>query len=257
MRTLVVGDIHGSVKALHQVLEKSNFNPDSDRLVQLGDIADGWTETKECIDVLLDIEKQSLNSNKPIFIRGNHDVWVYDWILYGITPPVWIKQGGKATIESYRDSKTNQIYVNEEHKSFWRRQQDWFIDEKNRLFIHGGWRHIMGFPAGAQEKINAGTIARECHWNRSLLLTLRTASQLNTEHQLISDALKQFTEVYVGHTEIPGETPCPENIKNLWNLDTGCGSYGVLTIVDIDTKQYWQSDRSRSFYPITFRSEIK
>ena len=29
---------------------------------------------------------------------------------------------------------------------------------------------------------------------------------------------------------------------NVWNLDTGAGYGYKLTIMDIDTKQYWQSD---------------
>jgi serine/threonine protein phosphatase 1 len=38
MRTLVMGDIHGAHKALVQCLEKSGFNMEHDRLIQLGDI---------------------------------------------------------------------------------------------------------------------------------------------------------------------------------------------------------------------------
>jgi serine/threonine protein phosphatase 1 len=49
MRTFAVGDIHGSHRALLQVLERSGFNREEDRLITLGDICDGWPETKKCI----------------------------------------------------------------------------------------------------------------------------------------------------------------------------------------------------------------
>lgn len=41
MRTFVIGDIHGAYKALVQFLEHSGFDYDNDRLIPIGDIADG------------------------------------------------------------------------------------------------------------------------------------------------------------------------------------------------------------------------
>ena len=39
------------------------------------------------------------------------------------------------------------------------------------------------------------------------------------------------------------------NRCNVWNLDTGGGWLGKLTIMDIDTKQFWQSDFVYELYP--------
>lgn len=41
MATYVLGDIHGAFKALEQVLARSPFEPLEDRLIFLGDVADG------------------------------------------------------------------------------------------------------------------------------------------------------------------------------------------------------------------------
>ena len=35
---------------------------------------------------------------------------------------------------------------------------------------------------------------------------------------------------------------------NVWNLDTGGGYEGRLTIMDIDTKEFWQSDFVNTLY---------
>jgi serine/threonine protein phosphatase 1 len=35
---------------------------------------------------------------------------------------------------------------------------------------------------------------------------------------------------------------------NIWNLDTGAGYNGKLTIMDIKTKEYWQSDLVTELY---------
>ena len=50
-RTLVLGDMHGAKEALLQVLSLSKFDNELDRLIFLGDVADGWHEVPECVDI--------------------------------------------------------------------------------------------------------------------------------------------------------------------------------------------------------------
>jgi serine/threonine protein phosphatase 1 len=40
MRTLVIGDIHGGLRALHQIIERAHVTP-QDTLIFLGDYVDG------------------------------------------------------------------------------------------------------------------------------------------------------------------------------------------------------------------------
>lgn len=232
-KTFVIGDIHGSYRALKQVLEKSNFEYENDTLISLGDVADGWSEVPECVDELLKI-------TNLISIRGNHDVWVYDWFEKGLTPLIWTQQGGQATIDAY--IRTCKL-VEQSHKDFWKNQMDWYIDGENKLFIHGGWYYRDGFPDGAKYPVNAGTIAKECHWDRSLYESAESAHYTKNTFK----PLEQFKEVYIGHTAIAKHEPV--NVLNLWNLDTGAGWGGKLTIMNINTKEYWQSDFVHTLYP--------
>lgn len=240
-RILVIGDIHGSAKALTQCLDRANVTED-DVIIQLGDVADGWSETSECVDILLDLQK----TNECHFIRGNHDVWVYDWFNYGRQPIIWTTQGGDATIDSYIKS---QNIADLEHKKFWDNQKDYYIDNQNRLFIHAGWYYIFTtFEEGYKMPVNAGSIAKECHWDRDIWLGAKSGHRENS-----FKATKRFNEVYIGHTALTSKDlklpPQPQQACNVWNLDTGCGWNGVLTIMDIDTKEYWQSDFSKNLYP--------
>lgn len=235
MKKFVIGDLHGSNKALLQVLEKSGFDKESDLLISLGDIADGWNEVSECVDTLLSIKNL-------VAIRGNHDVWCYDWFEYGRTPLIWTQQGGKATMDSY--VRTGKL-TEDSHKSFWKNQIDYHIDDDNRLFIHGGWDYMEGFPRGAELPVNAGSIAKECHWDRSLLEGARSAfGDKNRPGKF--KALEQFKEIYIGHTAMNGQ---PKQFGNLWNLDTSAGWNGQLTIMDIDSKEFWQSDFTTVLHP--------
>lgn len=236
MKTFVIGDVHGNHRALLQCLEKSGFDKENDKLISLGDIADGWSEVSECVDELLSIKNL-------ICIRGNHDVWCYDWFEYGRTPLIWTQQGGQATMDGY--VRTGKL-VEQAHKDFWKNQVDYHIDDQKRLFIHAGWDYTEGFTRGAMLKVNAGSIAKECHWDRSLLMGAKSAFGKNNTKEGKFKALEEFKEVYIGHT---AENDGPNQYGNLWNLDTGAGWNGKLTIMDIDTKEFWQSDFATLLYP--------
>lgn len=243
-KTFAIGDIHGNNIGLLQCLERSGFNNETDTLIQLGDVADGWSETSECVDTLLSIRNL-------IAIRGNHDVWCHDWFEMGASPIFWTEQGGKATMESY--IRTGKI-ADSFHREFWKDQKDWHIDSQNRLFIHAGWDYTaLDFQLGASAKVNAGSIAKECHWDRSLLrgaksCSIRMATGRDGEYFPTEfKPLQEFKEVYIGHTAT--QSQLPENYLNLWNLDTGSGWFGKLTIMDIDSKEYWQADNSQKLYP--------
>lgn len=255
MRTLVVGDIHGGLRGLQQVLIKAGYDPDEDRIIFLGDYVDGWSENAETVEYLIGI-KNKANFNyegkpKTIFIRGNHDVWCHDYLHTGHQHYVWTMNGGQATIDSY----IREGHFTQEHRDFFKDLVNWYIDEENRLFVHAGWNHYNGFPEGAAElRTTVPSIypSMECQWNRTFLNEAASIDDIKKftkdDSELpIEKALKQFKEVYIGHT--PARSGVPENYLNLWNLDTAAGWDGRLTIMDIDTKEYWQSDSLPLLYP--------
>jgi serine/threonine protein phosphatase 1 len=67
-RTLVIGDIHGGLKALKQVLERAEVTT-NDTLIFLGDYVDGWSESPQVLDFLQELQK----THTFILLRGNHD----------------------------------------------------------------------------------------------------------------------------------------------------------------------------------------
>jgi serine/threonine protein phosphatase 1 len=38
-------------------------------------------------------------------------------------------------------------------------------------------------------------------------------------------------------------------MANIWNVDTGAAFKGPLTILDVDTKEFWQSESLPTLYP--------
>ena len=93
-RTFVIGDIHGGLKALLQVLNKLEVK-EEDTLIFVGDYVDGWSEAAQVIQFLIELSEKV----KCIFIKGNHDVWCENWLKTAIVEPLWYLHGGKETIE--------------------------------------------------------------------------------------------------------------------------------------------------------------
>src|SRR5688500_3405578 len=75
--TWVLGDIHGQYEALVQVLERSGFDSESDRLIFLGDVVDRGGRPFECIGELMKIRDK-------VLIRGNHDDNFYRYMVTGV-----------------------------------------------------------------------------------------------------------------------------------------------------------------------------
>lgn len=225
----VIGDVHGAHKALLQCFERSGFNYETDTLISLGDIADGWSEVPECVDELLKIKNL-------IPIRGNHDVWCWNWFTNGEHPVAWLMQGGQATMDAY--IRTGEL-MSRKHIDFWNNQIDYYIDGSNRLFVHAGFDLPDGFEKSKTNKTNIQN-ATSLHWTRDLAdLSKHSISLFERE------LLYEFNEIFIGHTAHNNNY---FNKYNIWNIDTGAGWKGVLTIMNVDTKEFFQSDNVLLLY---------
>lgn len=214
-RTLVIGDIHGRVKALRQVLSLAEANPKTDELVVLGDVADGDVTVRECFDELLKFNNLTL-------IRGNHDQWLLNWIESGVQPSIWFNQGGQHTLMSYGFKVKN---VPESHKNLLKNSRFFYVN-RDKLFVHGGL--TPGLPMEQQD-------SETLMWNRSII------------DYASNQPIPHWKKVFIGHTTtqfIGGAVTIttPLLLNNLVCLDTGAGWNGKLTLMDIDTFQFWQSD---------------
>ena len=136
MRIIAIGDIHGGLKALLQVLNKIEIQ-DDDKLLFVGDYVDGWSESAQVIQYLINLSK----TNTCVFIKGNHDVWCEEWLTYGIVNDVWLNHGGKGTIESYNGFSKEE---KSKHRDFFEEMLLYHIDSKKRLFVHAGFTSMHG-----------------------------------------------------------------------------------------------------------------
>ncbi|MBO3115696.1 serine/threonine protein phosphatase [Winogradskyella sp. DF17] len=235
MRTLVIGDIHGGLRALDQLLERAQVGF-TDNLIFLGDYVDGWSESAQVISRLIEASKH----NKCVFIKGNHDVWCEDWLRDGVANPVWVQHGGQETIESYKNTSDAEKKA---HLKFFNAMPLYHLDEQKRLFVHAGFTSMHG----VQREVSPKTF----YYDRTLWeMALTMDKRITKNSDLFPKRLTHYKEIYIGHTPtLYYHKYEPMNAANVWNIDTGAAFSGKLSALDIDTKEIFQSDTVMHLYP--------
>jgi len=170
-------------------------------------------------------------------------MWALDWMASGYidAPNIWVGQGGRATMDSYRTKwahldGVDEYFVPEEHIKLLRDSYAYY-KEDNNIFVHGGFN-----PAKPIEKQDVNDLV----WDRDLF------KSAHDKHYGGRKNLKfgKYDNIFIGHTTTETYNSLePLHYCNVYNLDTGAGWSGKLTIMNVDTKQYFQSDLTPSLYP--------
>ena len=235
MRTLAIGDIHSGLKALKQVLKRAGVNQD-DHLIFLGDYVDGWSEAVETVNFLIELNK----THNCTFISGNHDELCKSWLTKAKDNPLWFEHGGEATVNSYAhaDTLTKNLHID-----FYNNLNNYYLDSEKRLFLHAGFTNLKG--------VEFEYFSKTFYWDRTLWeLALSLNPNLSHDHKFYPKRLTNYAEIYIGHTPVTriGKTT-PQNAANVWNIDSGAAFKGPLSVIDVRTKEIWQSDPVYTFYP--------
>lgn len=234
MRTLVIGDIHGGLRALHQIMERAQVTQ-KDNLIFLGDYVDGWSQSPQVLDYLIELNTK----NSCIFIRGNHDELLLHWLKDNTDNLLWYDHGGEATVIAYEKISDR---TKQKHIEFLQSLKNFYLDEQQRLFIHAGFTNMNG--------VNYEYFSKLFYWDRTLWETaLALDKSMSSSDILYPKRLTLYNEIYIGHTPVSriGKNT-PVNKACIWNIDTGAAFKGPLTIMDIDTKEFWQSEPLNHLY---------
>jgi serine/threonine protein phosphatase 1 len=228
-RAYVVGDIHGRLDLLQELLAKIHAELQHDPapqtlLVFVGDLIDRGPSSAQVIERLRTYHREGI---RPVFILGNHEE-VLLRILGGETGPIasWLQFGGLQCLESYGATAASIMAASSEevvgivrsavpanHVEF----LESFMDScrfGDYLFVHAGIR-----PGVALED----QLQTDLRWIR--------------EPFLFDDSDHGFVVVH-GHT-ISEEV---EERANRIGIDTGAYRSGVLTAVAIEGAHRWLID---------------
>ena len=285
MRRLCVGDIHGCYDKLIDVLNRCNFS-DSDILYSVGDFTDRGTQNVKTLDFLMSLKNfkpvcgnhdlwnyeylhpripfthksfdgETISGTRPYIDRDTEECWV-KW------------NGGKYTEkEEYAQSEE------------WRNKVFHFledipyrIDLGDRVILHSvchtmfyNYADIPIDEITIKTLKSSGLIKYEVYddeiWSRSIIPACKGYLPLGQKKEASAEELAYYRKccdpVYngkkiyiIGHT--PLEHPFFDRELGIIGIDTGSfcnkrdyGVDGYLTVLDMDTFEYWQSGKKGSF----------
>ena len=232
-RRLVIGDIHGSYRALMRVFEKAAVGYDDD-VFFVGDISDGYPETLECLRLFYSMR----NFHAVI---GNHDLWLMNYLSTREAPLHWLSQGGNHTVESIDKAPKRERLMYAEFLASW----PYVLESGDDLIMHGGpstfsveeLHEIASIKRHTYEEKDRTSPGYRIVWDRDYFYNTLEGRQKHLEKRIIT-----------GHTPVKNR-PYVSKDGMLINLDTGAGFNGPLTMMDIDSMEIFQSNGSDTYYP--------
>src|SRR3977135_2879228 len=120
MPTYVVGDIHGRLQLLAQLIENVPWDVARNKIVFLGDMIDRGQDAPGVVSRVMELAKSNPNI---VVLRGNHEQMLLDCLDYGDLQWLIPSNGGLATLSGYgceRDQlkDVSDIKIPQEHVEF-------------------------------------------------------------------------------------------------------------------------------------------
>jgi len=219
-RIYCIGDIHGRrdlLQRLHALILEDAADHSGERtLVYLGDYIDRGEQSKEVIDLLLEAP---LSGFKHVYLQGNHERTLLDFLQHPHAVAAWLTYGGRATLHSYGVSTALE-------------PSRWELDD---LRDELQYRLPQGHLEFYQQLVPTHLAGSYCFVHAGI------RPGIPLQEQRIEDLLwirEDFTESKATHEHIVvhGHTITPEVEwrPNRIGIDTGAFSSGVLTCLVLE-----------------------
>jgi serine/threonine protein phosphatase 1 len=139
-KIFVIGDIHGCLDMLQELIYKIKWDPAHDRLIFIGDYIDRGENSKGVIDFILQLKE---NSSLIQCLIGNHEQMFLDY-LSGVDPQSSLLNGGFSTLKSYEEVRRshNDPLIPSSHLQFFSTLLP-MVELEQYYIVHAGFRpHI-------------------------------------------------------------------------------------------------------------------
>ncbi len=219
-RMYAIGDIHGRADLLlelHQmILEDVKGYGGQKQILYLGDYIDRGLQSKQVIETLLETPLPGFDA---VFLKGNHEQAMLDFIEFPEATAGWLTFGGRETLASYG---INVAYM-PRMKDICNlaAELDDILPDDHRAFLEDG---LLSWRAGDYYFVHAG---------------VRPGVALEDQH--FEDQLwirDDFIDSRADHgaVVVHGHTISPEPVvrENRIGLDTGAFHSGVLTALVLE-----------------------
>ena len=214
MRVLAIGDIHGCLSHLDDLLAWVKPTTD-DVLITLGDYVDRGPDTRGVLNRLIELKKQ-----RPVIcLRGNHEIMMVDaWRGGRSERKMWLGVGGLQALGSYGSAPGKSGTLDDVPPEHWHFLQNELVDyHESDLFIF----------------VHAGVTYSD---------KLKEQSSSALFWEFFGDDMRHVSgkTVICGHTS--QKTGVPKVVPGGVCIDTYAHGGGWLTCLDAISGRYWQVD---------------
>ena len=238
-RQLVCSNINGAHDALKQVLERCGYDDENDSIIFMGDYIDYHSQPIETLDYLYGLR---INNSSNIFLKGEHDEYLLNYLSDGKQDMFWSSNGGEITKSAYNsriDSRTI-----ERHLAFLDALKPFHMI-KNNLFVHSGYTHDRGagYEHDEEKLYNNDTI-----WFKAL--SWENCNKRKEKKDPLPRITALYDRVFTSQVNVLKKyrSLIPMKAANVFTLNTGAEGLGRITILDMDTLGIWQSDNMNEIY---------
>lgn len=212
-RTLAIGDIHGCHTALAALLEVVAPSAD-DLVIALGDFVDRGPQSRESIDLLLELEQRC----RLVALMGNHEEMMLDAARSASDLSGWLMFGGVETLLSYQipPDEYSLDALPSAHRRFLTERCRDYVATATHQFVHAGF-------------------------DPQLPLARQPANLLRWDKLVDRGPHRSGKLTICGHTR--QESGVPLNLGHTVCIDTWVYGAGWLTCLDVETKHYWQANQ--------------
>ena len=237
MRTFVIGDVHGRLWLLKQLIEGSGIDTKNDKVIFLGDLIDRGENSPGVVEYVAKLREQ--NSN-VVTLRGNHEQMLLDFLDHGDLSWLHPSNGGSKTLSQYGCPEDTGSYTNlriPAHHLDYFRSTILYHEDDNAIYVHAG-------------------------------LTLGVHPSEDDPHTLLWSRNQEFYDTYNGKLCIFGHTPTryirngtsrhEHDIfvgKRAIGIDTGYREDDPLSCLEIENLTVYQKffEGEVDSHPITLR----
>jgi len=212
-KIFAIGDIHGCLDKLEELIEKISADHQKDQLVFLGDYIDRGKYSREVVDYVINLKNDFQNL---ISLLGNHERMFLNY-LEGIDEELYLYNGGRVTLLDYGIKSTDlpqerKKKIPGEHLRFFQSLLPYYATP-DYLFVHAG---LMPGIELDKQKID------DLVWVRWDFI----------------DSSDDFGKIVIfGHT--PARAPLIA--KNKIGIDTGAVYGGKLTCLELPAIKFYQA----------------
>ncbi|MSP52961.1 MAG: serine/threonine protein phosphatase [Gammaproteobacteria bacterium] len=223
-RVYCIGDIHGCYELLKQLTTQieEDMHGFIGRIIviYLGDFIDRGASSKEVIEFLINHRKDAV---EYVFLRGNHEQTLLDFLTEDSIARAWLSYGGMATFANYGVHVAKIPTKPDDFKQLQKQFSDKLPHEHYQFLS----KTVLSYSLGCYFFVHAGI-------NPHYALAQQIPEDLLQIRDEFIGFKKPFEKIIVhGHTI----TATPERLPNRIGIDTGAYLSGILTCLVLETDQ--------------------